>query len=66
MGEYSEEYTLKNFGVDISVPEAKTKWKWRCEKCGKKLASKISHQQHMRDKHATQQLETRKEGARCQ
>jgi hypothetical protein len=60
MGEYAEEYTLKNFGVDISAPEGKTKWKWQCEKCGKKLSSKISHYYHTRDKHTKPQLEKMK------
>jgi hypothetical protein len=56
MGEYAAEYTLKNFGVDISATEAKTKWKWQCEKCGKKLSSKLSLYKHTKDKHTKPQL----------
>jgi hypothetical protein len=50
MGEYAELYTLKTFGVDISE-NSKREWKWQCKKCGKKLASKLANQNHMKDKH---------------
>jgi hypothetical protein len=50
MGEYAEAYTLEKFGVDISKT-AKTKWKWGCKLCGKKLASELANKNHMKDKH---------------
>jgi hypothetical protein len=49
MGEYAEAYTLERFGVDIST--TKPKWKWECNLCGKKLASKQANRNHMIDKH---------------
>ena len=51
MGEYAEQYTLETFGVDISVPDKKAKWKWACPKCGKNIASKAAQKQHLKDKH---------------
>ena len=51
MGEYAEQYTLETFGVDISVPYNKAKWKWACPKCGKNIASKAAQKQHLKDKH---------------
>lgn len=58
MGEYAELYTLETFGVDISdPPKTKTKWKWSCALCGKKMASETANKNHMKDKHSKALIE---------
>ena len=51
MGEYAEIYTMEHFGVDISRPDKPVNPVWKCEKCGKKLSSKMAQSQHVKDKH---------------
>ena len=51
MGEYAEQYTIKTFNINSSVPNKKAKWKWACPKCGKNLASQVAQNQHLKDKH---------------